>query len=133
MTGWLTSLRAAVVALGVLAGLFAMHGLTHHGEHLPSHETTSHASSTLHGVADLTTATDDEPATGTHSSDGAAGAVGMCLAILLTGALLWSVVRRPRTGLLVRLPRAPALADRPRPTSRSHDPPTPWSLSVCRC
>ena len=128
MTDRLTPLRAAVVALAALAGLFAVHGLTHHGEHLPSHEaqhTVGHAMTTPPEVA--------PPTTTPVSMELGGGAAAMCLAILLTGLLVRSAVRRPARGLLERPARAPALADRPRPVSRSHDPPSRWSLSVCRC
>ncbi len=131
MTGRLTPLRAAVVALAALAGLFAMHGLTHHGEHVPSHDTAS--PHTVGHVMTTAPSAATAPAVTPVSTELAAGAAEMCLAILLTGLLAWSAVRRPTAGLLLGPAHAPALVDRARPASRSHDPPSRWSLSVCRC
>ena len=130
MTRRLTPLRATLVALAALAGLFAMHALTHHGEHLPSHDAMS-----THPVGHLMTAAPAAVATAaaTPVSTEPGGSSAMCLAILLTGLLVWSAVRRPTGGLLLRPAHASALVERPRPTSRSHDPPSRWSLSVCRC
>ena len=127
MTGRLAPLRAALVALTALAGLFAMHGLTHHGEHLPSHDATGPHAAMVLAAPDAAT-----PSLG-PTSDDSVGAMAMCLTVLLAGALAWAAVRRTRTGVLLHVPRALAIADRPRPVTRSHDPPTPWSLSVCRC
>jgi hypothetical protein len=129
MTARLTPLRAALVALAALAGLFAMHGLTHHGEHLPSHDAAAQhvAGDVMGAVAAPVGAPTADTVPSSH------GAMAMCLTILLSGALAWALVRRPQAGLLLRIPHAHAAAGRPRPASRSHDPPTPWSLSVCRC
>jgi len=126
-------LRAALVAVAVLAGLFAMHGLTHHGDHLPS-------SAATHADAHARVAHGALPAldAGAAASLGPAApdadpAMALCLTVLLTGMLACSAVRRPRTGVLVQVPRALARADRPRPVWRAHDPPRTGPLSVCRC
>lgn len=125
VTALLSPLRATLVAAAVLAGLFAMHGLTHHGEQLPSHDagtpTATHAAS-----AGTPTTTPDASGVG-H------GAMVLCLAILLGGLLAGAGVRRPRSGLLLRVPRDVARTPGTPAVLRTHDPPVPWSLSVCRC
>lgn len=127
MTARLTPLRAALVAAAVLAGMFAMHGLTHHGEHLPAVEVpvaTAHAD---HPRAEPATVEPD----GTGHAD--LGAMTLCLFMLLGASLAWVVTRRPGgRPLVVRRSRSripPAV----RALTRAHAPPDLTVLSVCRC
>jgi hypothetical protein len=129
----LSPLRAALVAVAVLAGLFAMHGLTHHGEHLPAGAAT-HADA--HPV--VPSGTVPVLSSGDHASLAPVApdshpAMALCLTVLLTGMLAAAAVRRPRTGVLLLAPGRLARFDPPRPVWRAHDPPLPRSLSVCRC
>ena len=106
------------MALALLAGLFAMHGLTHHGEHLPS----------------TATVAGHHEAGSTGDGDDGSAAMAMCLAVLLgvvVGALLVARRRVGRPQLLPRVTSAGALLRALLP--QVHDPPTPWSLSVYRC
>ncbi|QBR93446.1 hypothetical protein [Nocardioides euryhalodurans] len=116
-------LRSALVAAVLLAGLFAMHGLTHHGEHLPT-------------AADHSAAAAPAPsAVGGHEdpAPGDGGAMALCLTVLVGATLVWLARGRPRLGLLP-LPRlmGSRVVVSPPPV-RAHGPPGRWSLSVCRC
>jgi hypothetical protein len=107
------------VVVAVLAGLFAMHGLTHHGEHLPAVE--EHAAAL---PLDLHEG---------HEEPGDGGAMALCLTVLLGATVAWLALGRPRPALLV-LPRPAAAAGLASPPRvRAHGPPGRWSLSVCRC
>ena len=116
-------LRSALVAAVLLAGLFAMHGLTHHGEHLPTAADHSAAATS----APLADGGHEEPAPGDE------GAMALCLTVLVGATMVWLALGRPRVGLLP-LPRpvGSRVVASP-PSVRAHGPPGRWSLSVCRC
>ena len=128
----LSPLRSALVAVAVLAGLFAMHGLTHHGEHLPAGAATHADAHTIASGAVPALGPGDQASLGPVTPD-SDPAMALCLTVLLTGTLASAAVRRPRTGVLLRIPSGPARADGPRPVWRAHDPPPSGSHSVCRC
>jgi hypothetical protein len=114
------SWRTALVAVALVAGLFALHALSHHGEHLPATEPVA-AHSGHHEPAPA------EP-------DGH-GALTLCLA-MLAGAAVWllaSAVRRRPARPVVQLRRRVAGVVPLRPVGRAHAPPDLWDLSVCRC
>lgn len=112
--------RTVLVTVALVAGLVALHALSHHGEHVPAAGTTAHADH-------------HEPApTPEESPDH--GVLGLCLAMLVGAAawLLASAVRRRPARPLVTLPRRVARAV-PLPAGRGHPPPGRWDLSVVRC
>lgn len=118
--------RLVLVAVALVGGLFALHGLTHHGAHVPA---VPAASDVGHGTAHAS----HEPADDGHHDD--SGVMTLCLA-MLAGAAVWllsrAVRRRPARPLLL-LPRR-ALSGVPLLAGvRAHSPPGLWSLSVCRC
>lgn len=117
--------RTALVAVALVAGLFALHALSHHGEHLPA--TTTAAAHADHAGDHHESA----PADDSHDH----GALTLCLA-MLAGAAVWllaTAVRRRGSRPLVVLPRWPAGGLRLRAVGRAHAPPDLWDLSVCRC
>ena len=116
--------RLVLVAVALVGGLFALHGLTHHGEHVPSVTTVAHAEG---GHAP------SAPAEGSHHDD--AGAITLCVAMALGAALLWlGGDTRRRISRPLRLPRLSTYAVPRLPArSRAHGPPDRWVLSVCRC
>jgi hypothetical protein len=120
------SWRTALVAVALVAGLFALHALSHHGEHLPATEpAAAHA-------AHHEPAGHHEPAPA--QPDGH-GALTLCLA-MLAGAAVWllaSAVRRRPARPVVQLRRRVAGVVPLRPVGRAHAPPDLWDLSVCRC
>ena len=123
-------LRPALVALALVLGLFALHGLTHHGEQVPS--VTTAAAGHGHGAAPAQ-APVEGPGEGSHH-DGP-GAMMLCATMILGAAVLWLVRAAGRRGV-----RPLALLRRPPPRSlrlpvgaRAHAPPDRWALCVCRC
>jgi hypothetical protein len=123
------SWRTALVAVALVAGLFALHALSHHGEHLPAAEP---------APAQAAHAAHHEPA-GHHEPAPAEpdghGALTLCLA-MLAGAAVWllaTAVRRRPARPLVHLSRRVAGVVPLRPVGRAHAPPDLWDLSVCRC
>jgi hypothetical protein len=135
-----TALRRAC-GVAALLGLFAMHGLAVHGATHAGHgaePTPSVIALADHGhdqdgvtMADIRV----DPAAGTAPERAPGpelmGSAGLCLAILLVGAVAAVLLRRP-----VRLPRrvdsvpAPGWPSRSR---RDHDPPCLFALSIQRC
>ena len=124
-----------LLTLSVLAGLFAMHGLSQHGEHLADAAATAAVDHVGHGSTAvaavpappvLAADPDSSPADGS-------GAVTLCLTVLAAACLAAWAATRPRGGVLRTL--APARAATPRPPVRARDPDPPdrWTLSVCRC
>jgi hypothetical protein len=128
--------RTVLVAVALLAGLFAMHALTHHGEHVPSVTAgtpgTAGMADTGHGEHGEHGAPPEAPAEDHH---GSSGVMTLCLA-MLAGAAAWllatAVRRRPARPLLL-LPRRVLSGVLPPPGGRAHSPPGRWDLSVCRC
>lgn len=123
--------RLALVAVALVGGLFALHGLTHHGEHVPAVATVSDVGHAGHGHS---TGSQEAPEGGHHHDD--SGVMTLCLAMLAGAAVRLvarAVRRRPARPLLLVLPRrhlagVPLLAG-----VRAHAPPGRWSLQVCRC
>ncbi|GAA1476768.1 hypothetical protein GCM10009623_12140 [Nocardioides aestuarii] len=116
--------RTALVAVALVAGLFALHALSHHGEHLPS---------ATAAVSHHDHAADHHQSAPADSHDH--GALTLCLA-MLAGAGVWllaTAVRRRGSRPLVVLPRGAVGGVRLRATGRAHAPPGRWDLSVCRC
>ncbi len=114
------ALRAALVVGTLLAALFAMHGLTHHGEHAPT-ASAEHGAMSAPGTAAPTAPPADDSAV-----------VALCLAMLLGATVVWLWAIRHRGG--VRRLRRDAPDDATtRPIRRAHAPPDRWVLSVCRC
>jgi hypothetical protein len=119
--------RTVLVAVALLGGLLAMHALTHHGEHVPSvSAATATGADHGHGHDRPAAPVDD------HHDD---GVMTLCLAMLAGAAmlLLAAAVRRRPTRPVVLLRRRPPGGVPLRVRSRAHAPPTPWTLSVCRC
>ncbi len=116
------ALRAALVAGTLLVALFAMHGLTHHGEHSPT-------ASAEHAAMSVSAPGTAAP-TGPPADDSAV--LALCLAMLLGTTLVWLWATGFRGG--VRHLRRDATDDAAtRPLRRAHAPPDRWVLSVCRC
>lgn len=116
--------RLALTAVALVGGLFALHGLTHHGEHVPSVTTPAHAEGG-HGSS--------APAGGSQHEG--SGAMTLCVAMVLGAAVLWLVgAARRRLSRPWRLPRLSTFAVVRAPVrGRAHGPPNRWVLSVCRC
>ncbi len=117
--------RTALVAVALVAGLFALHALSHHGEHLPA--TTSAAASHADHAGDH----HESAPSDSHDH----GALTLCLA-MLAGAAVWllaTAVRRRGSRPLFLLPRGPARGVPLLTIGRAHAPPDLWDLSVCRC
>lgn len=116
--------RLALTAVALIGGLFALHGLTHHGEHVPSVTTVAHAE-VGHGSS--------APAQGPQHED--PGAMALCVSMALGAAALWlGGTTRRRFSRPLRLPRLSAFAAVGPPVrGRAHGPPNRWALSVCRC
>ena len=123
--------RPALVALALVLGLFALHGLTHHGEQVPS--VTTAAAGHGHGAAAPAQAPAEGPGGGSHH-DGP-GAVLLCATMILGAAVLWLLRATGRRGVrpLALLRRPPPRAVRLPVGARAHAPPDRWALSVCRC
>lgn len=116
------SLRVALL-FAALAALFAMHGLGGHAAAHPA-EPAHHA---------VLMAVDSALPTVVGIGDhGVPGAAVVCFAVLVGTSLGLALLLARRHSPGVLLPRA-ALLPAPSPHSRSPDPPTPASLSVCRC
>ena len=138
---WVNAATALRRACGVAAllGLFAMHGLTVHGAMHAGHgaePTPSVIAVADHGQDDVTMAgTRDDSASGA-SHERAPGSelmgfAGLCLAILLVGAVAAVLLSRP-----IRLPRRadPTTARGwPSRSRRDRDPPCLFALSIQRC
>ena len=153
-------LRAACL-FGVLVGIFGMHGLAAHGvtgsDLVPytfmaeSHQGTgaaSPATNAAHALGNAAPGSAEHPSRGmttpritsatlllpsSATEDGMdMGMTGLCLAILLVGAValsLWPVRHRPWSLRWV-WPRPVGLIERPRLT---HSPPSLHALSIQRC
>lgn len=119
--------RGVLVALAVVAGLFAMHGLTQHGDHLATATATTHAAHGLHATD--TAAPDPAPA----DDPAGPGALALCLTVLAAAWLAVWATARPRGGVLRTLVPVVTAAPRPPVRARAPDPPDRWALSVCRC
>jgi hypothetical protein len=135
-----TALRRACGAAALL-GLFTMHGLAVHGAMHAGHG--AEPTPSVIAVADhghdqagvMTADTRDDSASGA-SEERAPGSelmgfAGLCLAILLVGAVAAGLLSRP-----IRIPRGadPATARGWPPRSRrDRDPPCLFALSIQRC
>lgn len=119
-------LRATLVAGALLAGLFAMHGLSHHGDHAPTASDDHAAMSVSMSVPGSAEVAPEGP----PADDSAVLAI--CLTILLGASLAWLWATRSAGGLR-RLRRALMYDPPARPLRRAHAPPERWVLSVCRC
>jgi hypothetical protein len=122
--------RLALVAVALVGGLFALHGLTHHGEHVPAVSSVADVGHVDHGHS---TGVQEAPEGGHHDDS---GVMTLCLA-MLAGAAVWllarAVRRRPALPLLLLLPRRPLAGVPLLAGVRPHAPPGRWSLQVCRC
>lgn len=126
------SWRAVLVAVALVTGLFALHALSHHGEHLPAAEPAHAVHHAAHHEPDHEPAPAPAPAPAEPDDH---GALTLCLA-MLAGAAAWllaTVVRRRPARPLVHLSRRVAGGVLLRPVGRAHAPPDLWDLSVCRC
>jgi hypothetical protein len=135
-----TALRRAC-GVAALLGLFAMHGLAVHGATHAGHggEPTPSViavADQVHGQDDVTmadTRVDPSPGAAQERAPGPElmGFAGLCLAVLLVGAVSAFLLRRSV--------RAPRLADSvpargwPSRSRRDHDPPCLFALSIQRC
>ena len=120
---WGTVLAAVLL----VAGLFALHVLSHHGEHVPS------VSASAAPVAGHGEHGSSGQAPGDDHHDGS-GVMTLCLA-MLAGAAVWllaQAVRRRSARSLVLLPRW-AAGGVLLTAGRAHSPPGRWAFSVCRC
>lgn len=115
-------LRAAVVTGVLVAGVFVMHGPSHHGDRAPT-SSVDHAAMSMPGPA--AAAPEGPP-------DGDVAVLAICLSILLGTTLVWLWTTRSRGGVR-HLRRAAAVAAETLPIRRAHAPPDRWVLSVCRC
>lgn len=136
MARW-SGLRGLLVVCALVAGMFAMHGLAQHGDHLPTVASAPHAGhdSTVVAapaapLAGVTLAAD--PAETPDPADGS-GALALCLTVLVAACLAVGASGRPRGGVLRTLSRAMTPAPPLPVRARAADPPDRWVLSVCRC
>lgn len=135
-----TALRRAC-GVAALLGLFAMHGLAVHGATHGGHGTEPTPSVIAvadHGhdqddvtMADTRVAPAPDAAPERAPGPELMGFAGLCLAVLLVGAVAALLLRRP-----VRVPRrADSVPARgwPSRSRRDHDPPCLFALSIQRC
>ena len=118
--------RPALVAVALVGGLFAVHGLTHHGEHVPSMTTVAHTGGG-HGSS--------APAPGPQHED--PGAMALCVAMALGAAAMWlGGATRRRASRPLRLPRLSRFTavgcSRARSRPRPAEPLGPLRVSLLR-
>jgi len=126
-----------------LVGLFAMHGLAGHGAMHAGHgdpplEIAAAAAAHTHAAASMpmeATAAQAPSLTapsGPSPDDGGLGLVGLCLAVLLVGAIAAVLLGR-RSWYARSLARPVAHRGWPARARRDRDPPCLFALSIQRC